>query len=59
MISFKFRRFPKDIILMAVRSKLSYPLSYRAIEELMDERGVQIDHSCVQPYPTDSLLRPA
>ena len=49
-ISFKFRRFPKDIILMAVRWKLAYPLSYRAIEELMDERGVQIDHSSVQRW---------
>ena len=50
MISFKFRRYPKDIILMAARWKLAYPLSYRAIEELMDERGVQIDHSSVQRW---------
>ena len=50
MISFKFRRYPEDIILMAVRWKLAYPLSYSAIEELMDERGVQIDHSSVQRW---------
>ena len=48
MLSFKFRHFPKDIILMAVRWKLAYPLSYRAIEELMEERGVELDHSSVQ-----------
>ncbi len=50
MISFKFRRFPKDIILMAVRWKLAYPLSYRAIEELMGERGVSVDHSSIQRW---------
>ena len=48
MISFKGRQFPKDIILMAVRWKLSYPLSYRNIEELMEERGADLDHSTVQ-----------
>ena len=45
MISFKGRHFPKDLILMAVRWKVALPLSYRAIEELMEERGVDLDHS--------------
>jgi hypothetical protein len=31
MISFQGRHFPKDLILMAVRWKLAYPLSYRNI----------------------------
>ena len=35
---------------MAVRWNLEYPLSYRAIEELMDERGVKIAHSSVQRW---------
>ena len=35
---------------MAVRWKLPYPLSYRAIEELMDEREVELDHSSVQRW---------
>ena len=34
MISFKGRHFPQDIILMSVRWKLAYPLSYRNIEEM-------------------------
>ena len=50
MISFKGRHFSKDIILMAVRWKLAYPLSYRDIEELMDERNVEFDHSTIQKW---------
>ncbi len=50
MIQFKGRHFPKDIILMAVRWKLALSLSYRAIEELMAERGTEVDHSTVQKW---------
>ncbi|MGP2408152.1 IS6 family transposase [Yersinia sp. 2545 StPb PI] len=50
MLSFKGRHFPKDIILMAVRWKLAYPLSYRHIEELLEERGATVDHSTVQKW---------
>jgi len=50
MISFKGRHFPKDIILMAVRWYVAYPLSYRNIEELMAERNVKLDHSIVQKW---------
>ena len=45
MLSFKGRHFPKDLILMAVRWKLAYSLSYRNIEELLEERGADVDHS--------------
>jgi len=44
------RRFPKEIIMMAVRWYLAYALSYRDIEELMQERGVNVDHSTVNFY---------
>ena len=50
MLSFKGRHFPRDLILMAVRWKLAYPLSYRNIEELMEERGADVDHSTVQQW---------
>jgi putative transposase len=50
MIKFKGRHFPKDLIMMAVRWKLALPLSYRAIEELMAERGTTLDHSPVQKW---------
>jgi putative transposase len=50
MISFKGRHFPKGLLLMAVRWKTALPLSYRAIEELMEERGVSLEHSTVQKW---------
>ena len=50
MISFKGRHFKDVIILMSVRWYLAYPLSYRHIEELMAERGVDIDHSTINRW---------
>ena len=41
---FKGAHFPKDVILMAIRWYLAYPLSYRHVEELLLERGVKVDH---------------
>ena len=38
MISFKGAHFPQDIILMGIRWYLAYPLSYRHVEELLEER---------------------
>tara|TARA_B100000767_G_C19601573_1_gene465884 strand:+ start:81 stop:746 length:666 start_codon:yes stop_codon:yes gene_type:complete len=43
-------RFPKAIILFAVYSKLKFGLSYRELEELMQMRGVSIDHSTIQRW---------
>jgi transposase-like protein len=47
-ISFKGAHFPPDIILMGVRWYVAYPLSYRHVEELLEERGVPIDHATIQ-----------
>src|SRR2546427_7435871 len=49
-ISFKGAHFPQDIILMGVRWYLAYPLSYRHVEELMEERGVPIDYATLQRW---------
>ena len=38
-------RFPPDVILLAVRWYLRYSLSYRDVEELLAERGVEVDHA--------------
>ena len=45
--SFVGYRFPPDVILLAVRWYLRYGLSYRDIEELLAERGVDVDHVTV------------
>src|SRR5436305_1521996 len=37
-------RFPPDVIMIAVRWYLRYALSYRDVEELLAERGIQVDH---------------
>src|SRR5215467_12811222 len=47
-ISFKGAHFPKEVILMGVRWYVAYPLSYRHVEELLEERGVPIDHATIQ-----------
>jgi len=48
--SFKGAHFPQEIILMGVRWYLAYPLSYRHVEELMEERGVLLDHATIQRW---------
>jgi transposase-like protein len=35
---------------MGVRWYLAYPLSYRHVEELLEERGVPIDHATIQRW---------
>jgi transposase-like protein len=35
---------------MGVRWYVAYPLSYRHVEELMEERGVPIDHAPIQRW---------
>jgi transposase, IS6 family len=37
-------RFPRDIVVLAVRWYLRYGLSYRDVEELLGERGIEVDH---------------
>ena len=40
-------RFPPEVIMVAVRWYLRYGLSYRDVEELLAERGVEVDHVTV------------
>ncbi len=40
-------RFPREVIAVAVRWYLRYGLSYRDVEELLAERGVEVDHVTV------------
>ena len=45
MISVKCRYFPKEVIPQCVRWHCAYALSYRNIEEMLAEKGVEADHS--------------
>jgi len=49
-ISFKGAHFPQEIMLMGVRWYVAYPLSTRHVEELMEERGVEVDHSTINRW---------
>src|SRR5437868_2350284 len=44
---FKWRHFEVEIILLCVRWYVRYSLSYRDLEEMMRERGLQVDHTTI------------
>ena len=44
---FKGRQHPGDLIILCVRWYLQYPLSYQHVAELVAERGVEVDASCI------------
>jgi len=50
MLNFKGMRFPTDVILVCIRWYAAYPLSYRHLEEMMQERGVSVDHSSINRW---------
>ena len=39
MMEFKGSHFERDVILWGVRWYVAYPISYRQLEEMMEERG--------------------
>jgi transposase, IS6 family len=44
---FKGRQHPGEVIILCVRWYLRYPLSYQHVAELLSERGVEVDASCI------------
>jgi putative transposase len=50
MLNIKRMRFPIDVILLCIRWYAAYPLSYRHLEEMMQERGVFVDHSSINRW---------
>ena len=44
---FRRRHFDDEIIVLCLRWYLRYSLSYRDVEELMAERGLNVDHSTI------------
>jgi IS6 family transposase len=47
MGDFKGRYFRGEVILWAVRWYCRYGVSYRDLESMLDERGVQVDHTTI------------
>ena len=50
MIEFKGSHFERDVILWAVRWYVAYPVSYRQLEEMMEEHGVEVDHATLNRW---------
>ena len=50
MLVTKGMRFPIDVILVCIRWYAAYPLSYRHLDEMMEERGVFVDHSLINRW---------
>ena len=42
---FKGRQFTAEVILWAVRWYLMFPISYRDLELMLQDRGVAVDHT--------------
>jgi putative transposase len=47
---FKGRQFDRSVILLCVRWYLAYNLSLRNLEEMMAERGVEVDHATIRRW---------
>jgi putative transposase len=50
MMEFKGSHFEREVILWGVRWYVAYPMSYRQLEEMMQERGVEVDHSTLNRW---------
>ena len=50
MIDFKGHQYPKIVILYAVFFYVRYGVSYRDLEEIMAERGVEVDHATLNRW---------
>ena len=50
MLNFKGTRFPIDVILVCIRWYAAYLLSYRHLEEMMEECGVSVDQSSINRW---------
>ena len=52
---FKGRHFPGEVIVLCVRWYLRYPLAYQHVAELLAERGVAVDPSCIRRWSRPTL----
>jgi transposase-like protein len=43
-MAFAGLQFPAEVIVLAMRWYLRFGLSYRDVEELLAERGIEVDH---------------
>lgn len=46
-MGFSGKQFPRDVIILAVRWYLAYPLSYRNVEEMIKDWKTDLDHTTI------------
>ena len=56
--NFKGRHFEATLIVQAVSWYLRYALSYRDIEEMLLERGLEVDHSTLYRWVAGTASGP-
>lgn len=49
-IDFKGCQYPESVVIFAVEIFLSYAVSYRDLEEIMAERGIDMDHASLNRW---------
>ncbi len=47
---FKWKHFESEIIILCIRWYLKYPLSYRMLVEMMQERGLNLTHTTIMRW---------
>ena len=50
MVEFKGSHFERDVILWGIRWYVAFPISYRQLEEMMEGRGVAVDHATLNRW---------
>ena len=55
MISFKGCHYPRSVVLHAVFLYVRYAVSYRDLEEIMQERGIHVEHATLN-RPLSGIL---
>lgn len=53
---FKWKHYQSEIIILCVRWYLKYPLSYRNLQEIMEERGLYINHTTIYRWVIEYSL---
>ncbi|WP_420703822.1 hypothetical protein [Enterococcus faecalis] len=57
MDHFKGKQFQKDVIIVAVGYYLRYNLSYREVQEIFYDRGINVCHTTYNHLPLGTGIR--
>jgi transposase-like protein len=52
---FSGRHFGREIVILCVRRRLRFKLSFRDLVEMMAERGIKLAHTTIMPWIQRSI----